>query len=236
MRHLSFPTSAPLRVEEGSGVAIQQGFISTFTRCGFLCVGVELVSASDKVGVLSVASDILLHRLSSGNDRIQFSSLGHLGQQFVNRRGLLYGESGCCRTLQPTRQLVAASYVQPRIARAIRTRGAVERGVSIVVSLGVDRSVFLCYSCRGLVVTSDTKEEASAYVLNLVLTFGFSLNELPSEAGLVVRGDVGQGDEDALSTYLSTIESDVTRITVGASVIEHKTRHGFGIGIGFRYG
>ena len=131
--------------------------------------------------------------------------------------------------------------MQPTITRrrtviSIRARGAIERGVAIVVSLGVDRSVFLCHSSRFLIPTSETKEEASTYVLNLELAFGVSLNELPSEAGLVVRGNVGQGDEDALCTHLSAIERDVTRVTVVASVIEHKTGHGFGLGIGLRYG
>ena len=243
MGHFSFPTRLPLRVEEGSGVAIQQGFISTFTRCSFLCVGVELVSAGDIVGVLSVASNVALHILSSGNGGIQFSGLGQLGRHFINRRGLLYGEPRCTIVLLPTRQRVGFINVQPTITRrrafiSISARGAVERGVAIVVSLGVDRSVFLSYSCRSLAVASRAEIQASTYVLNFVLTFCFSLNELPSEAGLVVRGNVGQGDEDALCTHLSAIERDVTRVTVVASVIEHKTGHGFGIGlgIGLRYG
>ena len=239
MGHFSFPTRLPLRVEEGSGVAIQQVGIRTFA--GFLSIGSNLITAGDKVGVLSAASDILLHRLSSGNGSIQFSGLGQLGRHSINHRGLLYGEPRCTIVLLPTRQRVGFINVQPTITRrrtviSIRARGAIERGVAIVVSLGVDRSVFLCHSSRFLIPTSETKEEASTYVLNLELAFGVSLNELPSEAGLVVRGNVGQGDEDALCTHLSAIECDVTRVTVVASVIEHKTGHGFGLGIGLRYG
>ena len=232
--HLIGPASAPLRVEEGSGVAIEQCLIRTFA--GLLGVGVELVSAGDVVRIFGVASDVFLHGLSSGNGRFQFSCLSQDVQHRVKSTGILYREHRGRSRLRPTRQFVLLIEVQPRITRTIVARGAVERSVITIGSLGVNGSVCLSNGFRRLAVTTNAEIQTRTYVLNLVLAFGFSLNELPSEEALVSSGQVGQGNQSTLCTNLITIEADVARVAVVASMIEHEARHGFGIGTGFGFG
>ena len=118
---------------------------------------------------------------------------------------------------------------------SIAARGAVERGVAVVISLGINRSVFLCHGCRSLVVAGNAQEVACA-ILDLVLAFGFGLNELPSEECIVGSSKVCLGHKDTLCTCLCTGKTDEAIVAVVAGMIEYEAGHGFRLGLRLSHG